>query len=177
VKAQLKDIIVPLIITLLILIVLEIISTALLPALGVQKYIIPFNILIVLYLGFKLETPYLSVIILIVQYFHSFFSIEGWELGTIAGVFICIVISYLRDVLHFSSAIITIAVTQIFQLVWFFTVSFLFYLKTNSFSLIVEKMWRFIPESIVISLLAPFFFAILDRIWSTGGEGMLGDDA
>ena len=175
-KTQFKDLIIPLIITLLILIVLEIISTALLPALGVQKYIIPFNILIVLYLGFKLETPFLAVLILIVQYFHSFFSVEGWELGTIAGVFICIVISYLRDVLHFSSSVITIAVTQMFQLVWFVIVSLLFYLKTSSFTLIVEKMWRFIPESIVISLLAPFFFAILDKIWRTGGEGSLGEN-
>lgn len=175
-KGQVKDLLIPLFITLLILIVLEIISTALLPAFGIQKYIIPFNILIVLYLGFKLETPYLAVLILVVQYFHSFFSIEGWELGTIAGVFICIVISYLRDVLHFSSAAITIAVTQVFQVVWFLIVSCLFYLKTGNIAVLIEKMWRFIPESIVISLLAPFFFAIFDRIWGTSGEGSLGGE-
>jgi hypothetical protein len=175
-RRQLKDLIVPLFITLLILVILEIISTSLLPAFGATKYIIPFNILIVLYLGFKLETPYLAVLILVVQYFHSFFSIEGWELGTIAGIFICIVISYLRDVLHFSSAVITMTVTQLFQIVWFILVSFLFYLKTNNFDFLVEKMWRFIPESIVISIMAPFFFSIFDRIWGTSGEGMLGED-
>ncbi|WP_127716607.1 hypothetical protein [Halobacteriovorax sp. HLS] len=175
-KRQFKDLIVPLFITLLILTILEIISTSLLPAFGAQKYIIPFNILIVLYLGFKLETPYLAVLILIVQYFHSFFSIEGWELGTIAGIFICIIISYLRDVLHFSSAAITIAVTQVFQVVWFLLVSSLFYLKTNNFTFLVEKMWRFLPESIAISLMAPFFFSIFDRIWGTSGDGMLGED-
>jgi len=176
VKGQIKDLIIPLFITLLILVVLEIISTALLPAFGIQKYIIPFNILIVLYLGFKLETPYLAILILIVQYFHSFFSIEGWELGTIAGIFICIVISYLRDLIHFSSAAITITVTQVFQVVWFLIVSSLFYLKTGNMGILVEKMWRFIPESIAISLLAPFFFAIFDRIWGVNSEGMLGGD-
>ena len=175
-RRQLKDLIVPLFITLLILVILEIISTSLLPAFGASKYIIPFNILIVLYLGFKLETPYLAILILVVQYFHSFFSIEGWEIGTIAGIFICIVISYLRDVIHFSSAVITMTVTQIFQIVWFIIVSFLFYLKTNNFGFLVEKTWRFIPESIAISLMAPFFFSIFDRIWGTSGEGMLGED-
>jgi hypothetical protein len=175
-RRQAKDLLVPLFITLLILIVLEIISTALLPAFGAHKYIIPFNILIVLYLGFKLETPYLALLILVVQYFHSFFSIEGWELGTIAGIFICIVISYLRDVLHFSSAVITMAVTQLFQVVWFVIVAALFYLKTNNIDFLVEKMWRFIPESIAISLMAPFFFSIFDRIWGAGGDGMLGED-
>lgn len=175
-RRQFKDLIVPLFITLLILVILEIISTSLLPAFGATKYIIPFNILIVLYLGFKLETPYLAILILVVQYFHSFFSIEGWELGTIAGIFICIVISYLRDVLHFSSAVITMTVTQLFQVVWFILVSFLFYLKTNNFGFLVEKMWRFIPESIAISIMAPFFFSILDRIWGTSAESMLGKD-
>ena len=43
----------PLGITLLILVVLEIFSTALLPMLGLTKYRIPFNVLLVLYLGFK----------------------------------------------------------------------------------------------------------------------------
>lgn len=165
----------PLGITLLILIVLEIFSTALVPMLGLTKYRIPFNILIILYLGFKLETPYTSLLIFILQYTHSFFSIEGWEMGTIAGVIICIVISYLKDLLHLSSSVITILVTQLFQSFWFVIVSTLLYLKEDNFSYIVEKFWRFLPESIVISLLAPFFFGILDVIWRAEGERSLGE--
>ena len=82
----------------------------------------------------------------------------------------------MRDVLHFSSAIITMTVTQIFQLVWLVIVSGLFYLKTSNTTFLIEKMWRFIPESIAISIMAPFFFSIFDRIWGTSSDGMLGED-
>jgi uncharacterized membrane protein YvlD (DUF360 family) len=157
------------------LIVLEIFSTALVPMLGLTKYRIPFNILIILYLGFKLETPYTSLLIFVLQYTHSFFSIEGWEMGTIAGVIICIVIGYLKDLLHLSSSIITIFITQVFQFLWFVIVSVLLYLKEDNFSYIVEKFWRFLPESIAISLLAPFFFGILDVIWRTETDRSLGE--
>ena len=165
----------PLGITLLILIVLEIFSTALIPMLGLTKYRIPFNVLIILYLGFKMETPYTSILILVLQYTHSFFTIEGWEMGTIAGVMICIVISYLKDLLHLSSSIITIFITQLFQFLWFAIVSTLLYLKEDNFSYIIEKFWRFLPESIIISLLAPFFFGILDVIWRAETERSLGE--
>jgi len=170
VKGNFAHLIKPLGITLLILIVLEILSTAFLPMIGLTKYRIPFNILIVLYLGFKLETPFVSIMILIIQYTNSFFSIEGWEVGTVAGVMICIVISYLKDLLHLTSSLITIVVTQIFQVFWFLIVSSLVYLKTDNFSYIVQKFWRFLPESIAISLLAPLLFSILDAIWKMDSD-------
>ena len=96
---QLKNLLVPLFITLLILIVLEILSTTFLPFFGLIKYRIPFNILIVLYLCFKLDSPHVAIFILITQYVHSFFSVEGWEMGTIAGVIISISISH--STIHF----------------------------------------------------------------------------
>ena len=167
----------PLGITLLILIILEIMSTALLPMMGLTTYRIPFNVLIILYMGFKLETPFTAILILITQYTHSFFSIEGWEMGTVAGVFICIVISYLKDLLHLSSSVITIFVTQLFQLLWFVVVSSLIYMKTDDFTYIIEKFWRFLPESIIISLLSPLLFGILDVIWKSEGESSLGANA
>lgn len=169
-KGNFAHLIKPLGVTLLILVVLEILSTAFLPMMGLTKYRIPFNVLIVLYMGFKLETPFVSIMILILQYTNSFFSIEGWEMGTVAGVVICIVISYLKDLLHLTSSIITIVVTQIFQTLWFLIVSSLVYLKTDDFSYIAQKFWRFLPESIVISLLAPFLFSILDAIWKTESD-------
>jgi len=170
VKGNFAHLIKPLGVTLLILVVLEILSTAFLPMMGLTKYRIPFNVLIILYMGFKLETPFVSLMILILQYTNSFFSIEGWEMGTVAGVVICIVISYLKDLLHLTSSIITIVVTQIFQTLWFLIVSSLVYLKTDDFSYITQKFWRFLPESIVISLLAPFLFSILDAIWKTESD-------
>lgn len=165
----------PLGVTLMILIVFEILSTAFFPMIGLTKYRLPFNILIILYLGFKIENPFLAILIFILQYTHSFFSIEGWEMGTIAGVLICVVISYLKDLLHLSSSIMTIFVTEMFQLLWFVIVSTILYIKTDDLSYIVEKFWRFLPESIVISLVAPVLFAVLDVIWQSEQQSALGD--
>ena len=122
-KTNLKDIIFPLIKTILLLFFLELMTTAVFPMIGLVNYRIPFNILIVLYLGLRLETPYLAILILCVQYFHSFFSVEGWEMGTVTGIVICIIVSYIREMMHFSSWGMTIVITQLFQLLWFFAQS------------------------------------------------------
>jgi hypothetical protein len=165
----------PLGVTLLILVIFEVLSTALFPMMGLIKYRLPFNVLIILYIGFKLENPFVAILIFILQYTHSFFSIEGWEMGTIAGVLIYVVISYLKDLLHLSSSIMTIFVTQMFQFLWFLIVSTILYIKTDELSYIIEKFWRFLPESIVISLLAPVLFAVLDVIWQSEQQSALGD--
>lgn len=163
----------PLVITLLLLILCEVLSTSLLPLIGLESYRMPFHILIVLYFGFKLDSPYTSVIIFFVQYFHSFFSIEGWEMGTIAGIFICLVMTYLRELIHFRSVPMTIFITQVFQFVWFGVVSLLLYVKYSDINYIVTKFWFFLPESIFLSFSAPFLFFILDTIWSIQSENSL----
>jgi len=172
-RFQLKDILPPFLITLIILVVLEIVSTAFLPVMGIVRYRLTFYVLIILFMGFKLETPYLPVLILILSYVHSFFSIEGWAMGTLAGVLVCAIISYLRELIHFSSFILTIFVTQIFQIVWILIVSFMVYIQGGEFPYLVAKFWRFIPESIALSLFSPFFFSVLDKIWKKSGEGIL----
>ena len=172
-KTNFKQILPSLLNTLLVLIIFEVISTTFLPLLGLSSYRLPFNILIILFMGFKLDTPYLAVMIFLVQYFHSFFSIEGWAMGTIAGIFVCTTISYLRDLIHFSTAVVTMFVTQMFQLLWFLIVASFIYIQLGEMDYVLNKLWRFIPESIIISLFAPLFFVLMERIWNIGGGGLL----
>ena len=155
---------------------LEVLSSTLLPLVGLNQYRIPFNILVILFMGFKLNTPYIGLLIFSVQYLHGFFSVEGWELGTIAGVLIAVLLSYLKELIHFTSATITIFVTQVFQILWFLIISSLIYLKTEDLNYIAEKFWRFFPESVIISLMAPFFFAVFDNIWRVGELSRFGDE-
>ena len=176
-KSEIKHQLIPLGLTIIILVLFEVLATAVFPALGVKNYRLPFNILIVLYLGFKVNSPFIAIHIFVLQYFHSLFSIEGWEMATISGVFICIIIGYLKELLHFSSAFITILVTQLFQIFWFIIMSGMLYMKMRNFGLIIEKFYRFIPESIFISLCAPIVYLILDRLWGVSSkEGMLGEE-
>lgn len=174
-KTQLNHMFVPLIKTVLLLIVLELITTAIFPMVGLENYRVPFNILFVLFLGLRLETPYLAVLIFVVQYFHSFFSVEGWEMGTIAGIVICIVVSYVRGMIHFSSWSMTMMITFVFQVLWFFVVSLLVYIQLGSFEYVFDKAWRFLPQSIVIALISPVFFYLLNRMWRVEDRGLLGD--
>ncbi|MCK5072550.1 MAG: hypothetical protein KAQ98_03930 [Bacteriovoracaceae bacterium] len=175
-KLKLNQIIPSFVMTILILVVLEILVTTIMPILGIENYKLPFNILIILYIGFKLETPIVALLVLGIQICYSFFSIEGWALGTFAGVIVCMIISYLRDMLHFNSKFFTIVVTQIFQICWFIIVSILIYLKVENFDYILGKLGRFLPESLIISIMAPFFFSLLDRIWKINDREMLGEE-
>ena len=161
--------------TILMLFIIEILSSTLLPAVGLLKFRIPVNVLLVLYVGFKFSMSYVPITIFIIQYFYSFFTVEGWEAGTIVGIIIYTIISYFKEVIYLSSAAATVMFVQIFQFIWLIIVSLLFYMKLGSFSFFIEKIWRFLPESIVVSLMAPALFMVLDAIWQTGKEDMLGE--
>jgi hypothetical protein len=174
-KTSIKDIIFPLIKTLIMLFILEIITTAIFPMIGLLHFRIPFNILLVLFLGLRVETPYLAILIMTVQYFHSFFSIEGWEMGTITGIIICVLVSYVREMIHFSSWTMTILITQVFQLLWFVLQSILIYVQLGNLDYIMDKGIRFLPQSVIIALLSPLFFFILNRMWKINDTGMFGD--
>ncbi len=175
-RRNITDIIPSYFITLLLLLGLDIVCTTFFPLIGLQNFRLPFNILIVLYMGFKLEHPTLAILILLTQFTHSFFTLEGWAMGTVAGIVVWMIVSYVRDLLHFSSSFVTGFVTEIFQFIWFLIVAVLIYLKSGDVTYLVGKFWRFIPESIVIAFIAPFFFRILDKIWSIGGGSALGDE-
>jgi len=154
--------------TSILLIILEIFSSAFLPSLGIIDFKPAFSVLIVLFLAFKLETPVLPFLILVTQFVHSIFSIEGWAIGTLTGIIVSLSVRYLKDLLDFSTAISTIIVVQIFQIAWFIMVSFMLSIKLGTFASFLSIFWQFIPESFVLSILSPLFFTLLDRVWKVG---------
>lgn len=164
-KYTLQDIIIGLIKTIILLVILEVISTAALPAMGFTEFKPAFNVLVVLFLAFKLNNPSLPFLILMIQYLHSVFSIEGWAVGTFTGIIISISVKYIKDQLSFSSAISTIIVVQIFQLLWFVLVGLLLSIKLGDFSNLIPFVWGYLPESIFLSLISHHFFKLLDNFW------------
>ena len=162
--------------TIILLLCLEIVSTAILPAIGLESVRLGFHILIILFLAFKLDSPWLPILVLILQFAHSIFSIEGWPTGTLVGITIAVTVRYVREMLEFGTAISTMIVVQIFQLIWFVLTAFILSLKLSTFDNFLGILWNFIPESILISLISPYFFRFLDHIWKinsrTGGVGI-----
>ncbi len=159
--------------TVLILIVFELLTTTLLPRFGLEEVILPFNVLILLYLAFKLASPYLAIHILIICLTHSLFSIEGWEVGAITMILISIIIGYLREIIDLKSAGLTIIITEIFMLVWFALSGGLFLIQGLDKLHLLGRLKYFIFESCILSLAAPMMFSFLDRIWGIEVEDNL----
>lgn len=170
-KYTAQDLIIGITKTLILLVFLEIFVSAFLPAVGILNFKPAFNVLFILFLAFKLESPFLPYLILIIQFFHSLFSIEGWASGTFTGILISISVRYVKDMLNFSTAISTIVVVQIFQIGWFLLVAILLSMKLGDFSNFISIFLKHIPESIALSLSSPIFFKVLDSFWKVNRRG------
>jgi hypothetical protein len=103
--------------------------------------------------------------ILGLQVLHSIFSVEGWALGTLAGIIVMISANYLKELLHLTTAFMTMLIVQFFQVIWFVTVSVIICLKISDFSKFGMIVWSFIPGSILLSLISPMLFWLLGTIW------------
>ncbi len=169
-KYSAQEIILGFLKTAALLIFLEVFTSAVLPAFGIVAFKPAFNVLVVLYLAFKIEVPVLPFLILSVQYIHSFFSIEGWAIGTLTGILVAVTVRHVKDMLNFSTAVSTIIVVQVFQLAWFSIVSFVLCLKMGDFGYFFSLFFKYIPESFILSLLSYHFFLLLDNFWQVNSK-------
>lgn len=163
---SLKEIFIGFSLTLLLLVGLNIINTSLVFTINLGYYILSFNVIIVIFLNFKIDTPCISFLILIIQYFHSFFTIEKWEVLTISGIILYHMISYLKEFIQLSSVMIIIVLTEIFQCFSFLIVSTILYMALDQNNFTIDTITSFLVRSTIGSLTAPLLFFFLDRIWS-----------
>lgn len=169
-KMRFSQLLVSMLITLGLLMGLEIVTSTVLPALGWYEYRLTFNVLIIIFLAIRLDSPSVPWMIMILQMIHSIFSVEGWALGTFAGLIVMMSANYLKEVLHLSTAIVTMATVQIFQLVWYVTVTLVICLKISNFDKFGLIIWSFIPGSIFLSIISPVLFWILEQVWRVPTE-------
>lgn len=165
-KATFNQIVFRVFITLVILVFSEFFSSAILPALGFRDYTLAFNVLIIIYLGFRYNTSSLPWILLVLQIFHSAFSVEGWALSTLAALVVCFIINYFKEIMQVSSIVSTIISVFIFQIVWFLVVAAVIASKNGDFAFILPRILRIIPEALGLALISPFVYKLLDKIWS-----------
>lgn len=171
-KLRLKDLLSSLSLTLILLIFSDILITSLLPALGLRHFNMSIHILIVIFLGFYIQTPYISLLILLIQLVHSLFTVEGWAHGTFTGVVLIMLLNYLKDLLQFRSALFTFLLTFVLQYLWFFIVASLIYFRVGNFEYYSQSFFDILPETLVVSFISPFFFSVLSKIWKVQlGEG------
>ncbi len=150
---------------------LEIVTSTVLPALGWHEYRLTFNVLIILFIALRLDSPMVPWMIMGLQMIHSIFSIEGWALGTLAGLIVMVSANYLKELLHLTTAFMTMVTVQLFQMIWYLTVTLIICLKISNFDKFGLIIWSFIPGSILLSLISPILFWILEQIWRVPSEG------
>lgn len=150
---------------------LEIVTSTILPAIGWHEYRLTFNVLIILFLALRLDSPLVPWMIMALQMVHSLFSIEGWALGTLAGLIVMMSANYLKEVLHLTTAFMTMVTVQLFQMIWYLTVTLIICLKISNFEKFGLIIWSFIPGSILLSLISPILFWILEQIWRVPSDG------
>lgn len=170
-RMRLSQMLISFAITLGMLLGLEIVTSTILPALGWNEYRLTFNVLIILFLAIRLDSPLVPWMILGLQVVHSIFSIEGWALGTLAGVLVMLSANYLKELLHLTSAFMTMLIVQFFQIIWFVTVTVIICLKISDFTKFGMIIWSFIPGSLLLSLISPILFWLLSMIWRVPSEG------
>jgi hypothetical protein len=169
-KLKISEIFKALILTGILLVVLELFSSTILPIFGIKSIRLSFNILIILFLALRLNSSALPYCILTLQWVHSVFSIEGWAIGTIAGIIISLLVNALKDIIHMNTKASTMMVVQIFQIVWFILVSLMLGFKTNNFGIFSQFFSRFLLQSVILSILSPFLFILLAKIWKKGNS-------
>lgn len=157
-------------ITLTLLVLLEVVTSSVLPVMGWKEYRLTFNVLIILFLAIRMDSPLVPWLIMGLQIIHSIFSIEGWALGTLAGLIVLISANYLKEVLHLTTAFMTMFTVQLFQFIWYLTVTLIICLKISDFDKFGLILWSFVPGSILLSLVSPLLFWFLDNVWKIPNE-------
>lgn len=158
-------------ISLAILTGLEIVTSSLLPAFGWHEYRLTFNVLFILFLAIRLNSSSVPWMIMGLQMIHSVFSVEGWALGTLAGLIVMMSANYLKELLHLTTAFMTMITVQFFQFIWFMTVTLIICIKISNFDKFGMILWSFVPGSILLSLISPLLFWLLEQIWRVPSDG------
>lgn len=164
-RMRFSQILISFAITLALLTGLEIVTSTVLPALGWKEYRLTFNVLVILFLAIRMDSPLVPWLILGLQIIHSIFSIEGWALGTFAGIIVMLSANYLKEILQLSTAFMTMLTVQLFQFIWYLTVTLIICLKISDFEKFGLILWSFIPGSILLSLISPLLFWLLAAVW------------
>lgn len=170
-KMRLSQLLISFAITVALLIGLEIVTSTIMPVFGWKEYRLTFNVLIILFLAIRMDSPSVPWMILGLQMVHSIFSIEGWALGTLAGIIVMLSANYLKELLHLTTAFMTMLVVQFFQVIWFMTVTLVICLKIGDFDKFGLIVGSFIPGSILLSLISPVLFWVLGMVWKVPSDG------
>ncbi len=160
------------VITLVLLILLEVITTTVFPLIGMELVRFSFFPLLILFLSFYKNSNWIAIHIVFYSYIHSIFSIEVWYLSAFVGILVSIIIAYFSELIHLSNKLVTMFFVLVFQIAMMFFRSIVFYLRGNDFTYIFQSFMSHLFEIAVLTILAPFVFAVLSVIWNSKADAI-----
>lgn len=162
---QFKDFAWMIIKTLFLIFILDFLSSSFFPTFN-QTYFFPsFHILILIYLSFFQPAERLPFLVLIIESFHSLFTVEGWALGTITGCIIANILILVRDTIQFSSFIATFFLVYAVQVLSSLISGTLLSIKLENWIILKTYLSFSLVQGIVLGLIALPFFKFLEKIW------------
>jgi hypothetical protein len=151
--------------TLLIVVLLDFLSSSFFPTFQMTYLFPSFHLLILIYLSFFQPAHRLPILVLIIESVHSIFTVEGWALGTITSCIIVNILVLIRDTIQFSSFLATFLLVYAVQILWAVISGTLLAIKLENWY-IVESYFKFsLVQGIVLGLVALPFFKLLEKIW------------
>jgi len=156
----------------LLLILVEVVTTTILPLAGLSALRFSFFTLLILFLSFYKNSNWIAFYIIILSYVHSIFSVETWFLSAFIGVLVSIVVAYFSELIHLSNRLVTMFFVLVFQLGMVLFRSIVFYLRGNNFEYIFQNFVGHIFEIVILTIISPFVFDLLSVIWVTKSDSM-----
>lgn len=159
-------------ISILLLILVEVITTTILPLVGLGAIRFSFFTLLILFVSFYKNSNLISLYIIVFSFVHSIFSVETWYLSAFIGIFSSVVVAYFSELINLSNNIVTMLFVLIFQFVMVFARTIVFYLRGNNLEYIFHNFVGHLFEIFILTLLSPFVFELLSVIWASKSDSM-----
>ncbi len=154
------------ILTLVLLTLSEVITTTVLPLMGLPSLRFSLFPLLILFLSFYRNSNWIAFYILAYSYIHSIFSLETWFLSAFNGVLVSIIIAYFSELIHLSNKLVTMFFVLIFQIGMALSRSIVFYLRGDDPEYIFQNLSGHVFEIFALTALSPIVFSILSTLWA-----------
>ncbi|MBP9674077.1 MAG: hypothetical protein KBD63_03205 [Bacteriovoracaceae bacterium] len=173
-----KKMLLPLMITLFLLVSINFILSMFTIGNVLSTHTMQFNVVIIIFLCLQLKTPWLPILIFVIQFFHNAFTLDGWAYGTLVGVLLSFLLMIVKDVVNTENRVTVIIINQIFQIIWYLFMGTILWIQGISKGSFWHGFFVFLPGSFFVSLLSPVFFNFLNKIWKSSSleETHMGND-
>ena len=156
----------PLLFTVLIYIVSEIVNSTLLPMTGIVLGL-NFTAILTIFFSLKFDSIWVPPLILLLGLIHGLFSVEGWPFITFVAIIVHLILGRLNEIVLLNSKLFIIVLTLVVLVFWYFLGQLLMFLKTDNFNFYSGPMKVFLFESLVLAFLSPFLYKFLGVIWKS----------